>query len=204
MKKYKCPNRKTYGIIWAGIIIFITCLATAFFALLPFWLENAASTELVGYSFFMVGLALLGYIGFFRSLPQYATVLTISGDHIIWRCPFYKTIELDSTMCKYVMVENSYSQLKGFQKELLLNHGRGDEFQYIYASLYPFPQKYKGKAAAIRSRQGQITFAYSDELCQHLIEILPENKSGLLISFYNRMQAVDKEKNAKKRKSKKK
>ena len=107
-------------------------------------------------------------------------------------------------MCKYVMVENSYSQFKGFQKELLLNHGRGDEFQYIYVSLYPLPQKYKGKAATIRSCQGQITFAYSDELCQHLIKILPENKSGLLISFYNRMQAVDKEKNIKKQKRKRK
>ena len=204
MKKYKCPNRKTYGIIWAGIIIFITCFATAFFALLPSWLENAVSAELVWGSLVIVGLALLGYIAFFRALPQYAAILTISGDHIIWRCPFYKTIELDSTMCKYVMVENSYSQFKGFQKELLLNHGRGDEFQYIYVSLYPLPQKYKGKAATIRSRQGQIAFAYSDELCQHLIKILPENKSGLLISFYNRMQAVDKEKNVKKQKRKRK
>ena len=55
MKKYKCPNRKTYGIIWVGIVIFITCFEIVFFALLPFWLENAASTELVGYSFFMDG-----------------------------------------------------------------------------------------------------------------------------------------------------
>ena len=127
-------------------------------------------------------------------LPKAFSLLTVTPEKLVWRCPFYRTVKMRIDDCKYVTIE------------VMAHHNRampvirGDEIAYIYLSNQPFPDKYKHKADVVRRKKGTIIFAYSDKLCQKLISILPENKTKYLISFYNRMQANDRVMKRKKRK----
>ena len=123
------------------------------------------------------------YIGFL--LPKSFSLLSVSSKKIVWLCPFYRRVAMRIEDCKYVGVEDMAYHNRAMPVI------RGDEIAYIYLSNKPFPEKYKHKADAIRRKKGIITFAYSDELCQELISILPQDKTYFLISFYNRMQAAD-------------
>ena len=136
-------------------------------------------------------------------LPKSFSLLTVSQQKIIWRCPFYPSVKMRIEDCEYVSVEDMADH------NMAMPVIRGDEIAYIYLSDKPFPDKYKHKADIVRRKKGTITFAYSDKLCQELISVLPKEKTGCLVSFYNRMQAADrvnklKKKNKKKGKSKKK
>lgn len=136
-------------------------------------------------------------------LPKSFSLLTVSQQKIIWRCPFYPSVKMRIEDCEYVSVEDMADHNRAMPVI------RGDEIAYIYLSDKPFPDKYKHKADIVRRKKGTITFAYSDKLCQELISVLPKEKTGCLVSFYNRMQAADrvnklKQQNKKKRKSKKK
>ena len=156
---------------------------------------------LAAFGIIMGLFSILLYIFFW--LPKTFSLLTVSSQKIVWRCPFYRTVKMSVADCEYVSVEDMADHNRAMPVI------RGDEIVYIYISNKPFPDKYKHKADIVRRKKGTITFAYSDELCQELISILPEDKTKHLISFYNRMQSADrvnklKQQNKKKRKSKKK
>ena len=133
-------------------------------------------------------------------LPKSFSLLSVSSEKIIWRCPFYRSVKVKIEDCEYVSIEDMAYHNRGIPAI------RGDEIAYIYLSNKPFPDKYKHKADIIRRKKGTITFAYSDKLCQELISVLPEDKTKNLVSFYNRMQASDRinKLNQKKKKRKKK
>ena len=109
--------------------------------------------------------------------------------------------------CEYVGLEDS-SQYVYFrysiQEAIWTIRSRGDEMVYIYLSKAPFPKKYRHKAIAAPCNQEFIKFAYSDKLCLDLLEVLPAGKTSALRAFYNRMQAVDRANELKKRNKKKK
>ena len=117
---------------------------------------------------------------------------------VVLRCFLRKTITLTIEDCKYIGVDD-YSLLNR-----VLPVSRGDEVSYIYLSEKPYPQKYRGKITALKSKKGFIKFRYSDTLAEALLEILPDNKDYMLKSFYGRMKANDSFAKAKKQKKKKK
>ena len=159
--------------------------------------------------YFTIALCLFFIIYFIIILPRLIAILTVKNNCIIWRCPFRKPIKMSVKDCEYVGLEDS-SKYVCFryttQQAVYTMMSRGDEMVYIYLSKTPFPQKYAHKAAAAPCKQGFIKFAYSDELCEELIKILPKCKTNGLVSFYNRMQASDRinKLNQKKKKRKKK
>lgn len=204
MKKYKCPDRIIVSIMWGLLLMFVAFVNIFYFSIIIPQFDKFWARDPICMTIFSIGLAVLVVVTFLKTLPQHASSLTFLEDGVIWKCPFYKKVKMNYSECVYVGVENSYDSLKGNYRSILKNHGRGDEFHYIYLSSQPFPNKYKNKAAAAKCNKEFIKFAYSDDLCKTLIEFLPASRVGSLISFYNRMQAVDREKSAKKRKSKKK
>ena len=123
------------------------------------------------------------YIYYF--LPKCFSLLTVSPTEIVWRCPLYRSVKMTIEQCEYIGIEDMADN------NIAMPVIRGDEIAYIYLSSSPFPEKYKHKADSVRRKKGIITFAYSDKLCQALIAVIPENKTGYLVSFYNRMQVSD-------------
>lgn len=113
-------------------------------------------------------------------------VLDVNQDMVFWRCPCHKT----------VMINLNDSINVGIAKVKLTKNIKtpeipGDELCYIYLSSYPVTQKTKERITWKLPRKGLIYFLYSDDLCLHLIEILPSEKTTELLIFYNRMQAMD-------------
>ena len=205
MKSKTFVDPRWLAAIFFGIVFFIGCgciLAVSIWALAFYHNElNISTIFAVLFGFLMSIFSMLLYVLYF--LPKTFSLITLSSKKVIWRCPFYRTVKMSIADCKYVTVEDMADHNRAMPVI------RGDEIAYIYLSNKPFPDKYKHKADIVRRKKGTITFAYSDELCQELISILPEDKTKHLVSFYNRMQAADREnklkqQNKKKRKSKKK
>ena len=205
MKSKTFVEPRWLAAIFFGLIFFIGCaciLVVSILALVFYHNEYDIGTILV--AIFCVAMSIFSMLFYvLYLLPKTFSLVTLSSKKIIWRCPFYRTVKLKVEDCEYVTIEDMADHNRAMPVI------RGDEIAYIYLSNKPFPDKYKHKADIVRRKKGTITFAYSDELCQELISILPEDKTKYLVSFYNRMQAADranklKQQNKKKRKSKKK
>lgn len=205
MKSKTFVEPRWVAAIFFGLIFFIGC--GCIFALMMIaiiFCRNELGLDGLLAGIFCVVMSILGmllYVLFL--LPKSFSLLSVSSEKIIWRCPFYRSVKVKIEDCEYVSIEDMADHNRAMPVI------RGDEIAYIYLSNKPFPDKYKHKADIVRRKKGTITFAYSDELCQELISILPENKTKHLVSFYNRMQAADrvnklKQQNNKKRKLKKK
>ena len=205
MKSKTFVEPRWLAAIFFGLIFFIGCgcmFALSIIAIIFCRNELGFVGLLAG--IFCVAISIFGMLHYVLNiLPKTFSLISISSEKIIWRCPFYRTVKMTISDCQYVSIEDMADHNRAMPVI------RGDEIAYIYISNYPFPDKYKHKADIVRRKKGTITFAYSDELCQELISILPEDKTKHLISFYNRMQSADrvnklKQQNKKKRKSKKK
>ena len=186
--------------IFGGLVFFLGCGAAAVSFLMLAIKEQFAEFDLMYMALFIFcevifAFGILYYVLFW--LPKTFSLLTVSSEKIVWRCPFYKTIKLNIEDCKYVSVEDMADHNRAMPVI------RGDEIAYIYLSDKPFPNKYKHKADVVRRKKGTITFAYSDKLCQALIEALPEDKTKYLVSFYGRMQVSDTVNRLKQQKKKK-
>ena len=205
MKSKTFVEPRWLAAIFFGLIFFVgsgsLCIFTIILAVMQFQEATLSNVFLLIFGEAMFIYSMLLYVLFL--LPKSFSLLSVSSEKIIWRCPFYRSVKLKIEDCEYVSVEDMAYHNRAMPVI------RGDEIAYIYMSNKPFPDKYKHKADIVRRKKGTITFAYSDELCQELISILPEDKTKHLVSFYNRMQAADREnklkqQNKKKRKSKKK
>lgn len=111
--------------------------------------------------------------------------LSIKENNIVWRCPLYRTVKLKAEDCLYAKIVDMNDH------QIAMPVIRGDELSYIYLSITPYPPKYKHKADVVKCKKGTIIFAYSDKLCQCLIDLLPQEKTTHLREFYNMMQAQD-------------
>lgn len=205
MKSKTFVEPRWVAAIFFGLIFFIGC--GCIFALMMIaiiFCRNELGLDGLLAGIFCVVISILGMLHYvLNMLPKTFSLISISSQKIVWRCPFYRTVKMSIADCEYVSVEDMADHNRAMPVI------RGDEIAYIYLSNKPFPDKYKYKADIVRRKKGTITFAYSDALCQELISILPEDKTKHLVSFYNRMQAADrvnklKQQNKKKRKSKKK
>ena len=197
--------------IFLGVLLVGFFLGLAFTIYLIFSQDGYVLTSYIGFAIVLF-MYLACVTWFIIILPRIVSTLIVKNNCIIWHCPFRKKIKMSVKDCEYVGLEDS-SQYVYFryrtQAAVYDALSRGDEMVYIYLSKTPFPKKYAHKAAAAPCKEGFIKFAYSDALCQELIEILPKGKTNALVAFYNRMQAADrvnklKQQNKKKRKSKKK
>ena len=187
MKSKTFVEPRWVAAIFFGLIFFIGC--GCIFALMMIaiiFCRNELGLDGLLAGIFCVVMSILGmllYVLFL--LPKSFSLLSVSSEKIIWRCPFYRSVKVKIEDCEYVSIEDMADHNRAMPVR------RGDEIAYIYLSNKPFPDKYKHKADIVRRKKGTITFAYSDELCQELISILPEDKTKHLVSFYNRMQAAD-------------
>lgn len=205
MKSKTFVEPKWLAAIFFGLIFFIGCgcMFVLMMVAIIFYSDELGFGGLLA-GIFCIIISILGMLHYvLNMLPKTFSLISISSHKIVWRCPFYRTVEMSVVDCEYVSIEDMADHNRAMPVI------RGDEIAYIYLSNKPFPDKYKHKADIVRRKKGTITFAYSDELCQELISILPEDKTKHLVSFYNRMQAADREnklkqQNKKKRKSKKK
>ena len=126
--------------------------------------------------------------------------LLVYPDRIVYKCIFRIRKELTIEECRYVGVED-------YQ---LLNRGipviRGDEVSFVYFSILPYPQKYKGKISCLKNKKGFIKISYSDRLAEELFNVFPEEKCTLVRIFHAQMQENDRalQREPKKRKKKRK
>ena len=205
-KKYRSPE---LGVWYILSIIFIpgTLLmcGLGIYSLL-FIPQHNFSTLSTGIFLAIVGPLFVVVSLRYALFPKCLATLVIKNGELIWKCPTYKTVRLRIEDCVYIGIEDSSLLVKPFHKELYGIFGRGDELVYIYLSTEPFPEKYIHKASIAPCKKGFIKFAYSDRLCQDLVELIPQNKRGSLMSFYYHMQEADREierkKQAKKNKRK--
>ncbi|MBO5966935.1 MAG: hypothetical protein J6S14_00380 [Clostridia bacterium] len=130
-----------------------------------------------------------------RMLP----ILRITDKKITWWAPFHRAVSIDIKDCKYVGVADFEEHNRGLPELLTA---------YIYVSVFPLPSKYRHKIDMAKCKKGFIKFCYYESLCETLIEVLSEDQSRILSSFYERSRAIEvlarKEKHKKKRKAKKK
>ena len=120
--------------------------------------------------------------------------LTVTQKRVVWRCPFHFSVSISIENCAHVGIEDMSKHNRG----LLIV--RGDEESFIYLSTKPLSPKYKHKIDGAKCKKGFIKFAYSDQLCAALIEILPAEKTNHLQAFYNSIQAKNRMLKRKKRK----
>ena len=187
MKSKTFVEPRWLAAIFFGLIFFVgsgsLCIFTIILAVMQFQEATLSNVFLLIFGEAMFIYSMLLYVLFL--LPKSFSLLSVSSEKIIWRCPFYRSVKVKIEDCEYVSIEDMACHNRGIPVI------RGDEIAYIYLSNKPFPDKYKHKADIIRRKKGTITFAYSDKLCQELISVLPEDKTKNLVSFYNRMQASD-------------
>ncbi len=111
--------------------------------------------------------------------------LLVYEDRVVYKCFFRKPIKMSIKEIQYAGVEDFH----------LLNRGlpeiRGDEVSFVYLSLEPYPEKYRGKISLLKPRRGFIKISYTDKLAETLIEILPKEKDNLIRAFYGKMKTRD-------------
>ena len=200
MKKVKCKSDQR---LIAGIIMLFMILLVSFvivFSILIFD-TNQLVISIIFLIFNCVFFPTMTYLAFRLIAPCFFSTLIISKDHIVWKCPLHKNIQMDIDQCIHVGVEDSLKNL-WYYRSILNSNGRGDEFRFIYLSTYPLPQKYIHKANSARSQENFIIFPYTDKACLDLIEVLPKHRTFQLVSFYNSLQLAD-QKRAKDKKNKK-
>ena len=196
---------------WAGFV-FIE-IFHFFILLLAIFLDtclNLAAKNSPNFSSSEIGILILGNIlclgmgialflwGTFShlTLDRAYGKLWVYEDRVVFQCPFRRTRTLTFEECKYIGIENYNDLIRGLPIE------RGDEAAFIYFSTKPYPEKYKGKISRLKNTDDFIKIGYSDALAEALIDILPADKDYLIRSFYNKMQARDRELEKKKKKKK--
>ncbi|MBQ8399965.1 MAG: hypothetical protein IJX08_08400 [Clostridia bacterium] len=105
--------------------------------------------------------------------------IEVSRYAITWRCLFHKTVTISVADCVSVGIYH-------FSRKPI---GSPQVYTYfIYLSKEPLSKKAKEKLTAKAPKEGLIWFPYSDELCLHLIKVLPVSKTRSLEGFYNQRQ----------------
>ena len=202
MKSKTFVEPRWVAAIFFGIVFFVGGIVMLSFGIFGFFL-NEFTIIIFGLAVFIIVLSIFSILLYvLYLLPKTFSLLNVSSKKIVWLCPFYRSVKMKLPDCEYLGVEDMADH------NIAMPVIRGDEIAYIYLSTQPLPEIYRHKIDTARCKKGFIKFAYSDKLCQELISILPEEKTGALVSFYNRMQAADRanklKQKKKKRKSKKK
>lgn len=135
-------------------------------------------------------------------IPTMTGVLEIDQNIIRYCLAFKKDIVLRTEDCTYVGVRTiRYSDQSA---PFVLN---GFQSSFIYLSEKPLDAKANQNILSSSPKKGYIYFPYSDEICLHLIKVLPVSKTRSLEGFYNQRQdekrQLEKEKARKKRRKEK-
>ena len=105
--------------------------------------------------------------------------LTVKQGKVIWRCLLFLPVKMKVEDCLYVGLADFAEHNRGPLS--------GAGISYIYLSKTPLPKKYQHKIDSIRCKKGFIKFAYSDNLCKHLSEVLPEKQARIMGGYYSMM-----------------
>ena len=128
----------------------------------------------------LMALIMLRHFG-----KRMASLLIVKENTITWKCLLYRSARIKLEDCKYVGIADFADDDRGCPVS------RGDEMSYIYLCKDPFPDKYRHKIDRTTCKNNFIFFCYSDRLCRTLIDLLPEEKTRALVSFYQSLQATD-------------
>lgn len=170
MKKYYCFPM--------GIgVIFIFSIGTVFMACCTYFgfLPSKSSFESKDI-FVFIGLnlgILLGLFGVGFMWSSYTRYVLVEPSRLICKCPFRKDIVVEYDKC---IVGMDYSE------------GISMVVWWIYLTYKPLP-KYNPKIPvnrinALKYRDGFVRIAYSDEVYEALIAVLPKKQRSALISAY--------------------
>ena len=169
-------------LLWGGGILTFSGIAVA--AIIFYAIGEGNLPELISREVFFLPLCFLSVYSGRKLNFRTLTRLTIRGSQIIWRCPLYKARTISAE-------EIAYAEIVDMNDHYRLPLLRGDETSFIWLSSQPFPQKYVHKADCVKCKSKYIIFPYSDKVALAISEILPQEKTGRILSFYHRMQLND-------------
>ena len=174
-KRYKDPLRKAIIIIF-GILVAFSLAVLAF----AFWVSNAPWQQTIP-GFLISTLIILALLAILLIilLPYAFSTIEVSRYAVTWRCLFHKAVSLSGADCVSVSVLPITSYRYG--RPVFTSY-------FIYLSKEPLSKKAKEKLTAKTPKNGLIWFRYSDEICLHLIKVLPVSKTRSLEGFYNQRQ----------------
>lgn len=169
-KRYKDPN-----IIFTRVCIAIWVAFVGLSAILIYpEIKNGNTVPLVA-----LCLLIVISVSLVIAISSIFGTFEVSRYTITWRCPFHKTVTLSVADC--VSVGIYHFSRKPIGKPQV-------DAYFIYLSKEPLSKKAKEKLTAKAPREGLIWFPYSDEICLHLIKVLPVSKTRSLEGFYNQRQ----------------
>ena len=169
-KRYKGPN-----IIFTRVCIAIWGAFVGLSAILVYpEIKNGDAVPLV-MLFLLIALSASLAIAISRIFGTFE----VSRYTITWRCPFHKTVTLSVADCVSVGIYHFSRKPIGSPQV---------DSYFIYLSKEPLSKKAKEKLTARTPKNGLIWFPYSDEICLHLIKVLPASKTRSLEGFYNQRQ----------------
>ena len=182
-KKYKTRDHLSQLIVFWGFELLM--IVTTVFCVFVYSQHLERVEDGIAYvlTILMLVFTVAGYAKgmFFRVMGT----LTVADDMVTWSCPFYKSVSLHIEECLCVGVVPLEWPPNGIYQKFSDRSG----WAFIYLSKNPIAEKTKQKKITAKHPQkGFIWFFYTDELCLHLIEILPVEKSRALEGFYNQLQ----------------
>ena len=193
MKTYKHSSRGFVIAICVFILLMLPVMAAPsiiFFSDMPL----AASFIL------FVGVP-LGFASIYWFSRAYLSTLTVYDDRVVWKSLFCRAITLKFSECNFVGIADMKALLPIYAK-LVYKGEYSEDFYYVYLSSKPFPSGYEHKASYVKCNNEIIVFVCRKALLENLIDVLPTEKKGQLISFNNRIEEERRQKDRKKRKKK--
>lgn len=124
-------------------------------------------------AFFLMGLALLilgSLLTHFAFWEKFFATLEITKDHVIWRCPLRKTQSMSLDDCVEIGACREH-----------VNNGIPSECIYISDRKNPVMDTHLH--GSIKRSPHLIKYAYSDRLCDYLIQRVPDKRTGSLSAY---------------------
>ena len=128
--------------------------------------EDQAGWFLLGLILFLFG-SLLIHFAFWE---KFFATLEITDDRVIWKCPFRKTQSIPLDKCVVI----------GACREHVKN---GIPTECIYFSATVIPTIDTDLRGSLKRSRHLIKYAYSDRLCDYLLQKLPDKRTRSLGSY---------------------
>lgn len=130
------------------------------------------------YTVFCLFIAVCGAILIhFAFWEKFFAVLTITDNHIYWKCPFRKQRTLSFMQCMEIGV-------------YIENASNGIPSKQIYFSDHPNPLADMKNNGAMKISEHLVKFWYSDELCSYILSNLPEEKTNPLRIYRQKQKQI--------------
>ena len=115
---------------------------------------------------------------------RFTSKITFYEDRVVWRCIGFLPVVMKYDEMEYAGIESFDDYDRGIGDY-------GDEWTaYIYMSVKPYPEEYRGKIIKLRTKKGFIKFKYTDAVAEALMDRLPAQKVERVRGFYYKMKYI--------------